>query len=270
MDKILNKDKNYNLCVSKVAEKQAKIAILKKDIASLEEKVVELQNQVPDIENDNYSKVTASGSEEAPSGMMDEEELKLVKEEESLLEEVKLMQDKHKKTKLIYEQVIDNIKSLCKISKDETINVTHSQMINLNEPSAVDSSQMMNKDTSFHLADEEILRSYVEFLENTKKNIDTLILSNSKEEFVKSIKEKGIAPVSISPRSVSKNRTLARKVTNAYSILSLDRVSKDLEKRPNIPGNEEYEYSDEELMKEDKEINEENEEIIRKFKTIVR
>lgn len=45
VDKILNKDKNYNLCVSKVAEKQSKIAALKKDIITLEEKVVELKNE---------------------------------------------------------------------------------------------------------------------------------------------------------------------------------------------------------------------------------
>jgi hypothetical protein len=36
VDKILNKDKNYNLCVSKVAEKQSRISILNKDIAALE------------------------------------------------------------------------------------------------------------------------------------------------------------------------------------------------------------------------------------------
>ncbi len=36
VDKILNKDKNYNLCVSKVADKQKRIVILTKDIQSLE------------------------------------------------------------------------------------------------------------------------------------------------------------------------------------------------------------------------------------------
>ena len=37
VDKILNKDKNYNLCVTKVCEKETKIDIIKSDINKLEE-----------------------------------------------------------------------------------------------------------------------------------------------------------------------------------------------------------------------------------------
>ena len=44
VDKILNKDKNYNLCVAKVTEKQNKIDILKKDIVSLEIELQKLKN----------------------------------------------------------------------------------------------------------------------------------------------------------------------------------------------------------------------------------
>jgi uncharacterized small protein (DUF1192 family) len=44
VDKILNKDKNYNLCVSKVADKQSRIAILNKDITNLEKEYQKLKN----------------------------------------------------------------------------------------------------------------------------------------------------------------------------------------------------------------------------------
>jgi hypothetical protein len=44
VDKILNKDKNYNLCVAKVTEKQNKVDILKKDIFTLEKEYQKLKN----------------------------------------------------------------------------------------------------------------------------------------------------------------------------------------------------------------------------------
>ena len=37
VEKILNKDKNYNLSVAKVSEKEIKIDVLKDDISKLEE-----------------------------------------------------------------------------------------------------------------------------------------------------------------------------------------------------------------------------------------
>lgn len=44
VDKIIFKDKNYNLCVAKVAERESKIEILKKDIKALEEEALKLKN----------------------------------------------------------------------------------------------------------------------------------------------------------------------------------------------------------------------------------
>jgi hypothetical protein len=44
VDKIMNKDKNYNLCVSKVSEKQNQIEILNRDIFSLEKEYQKLKN----------------------------------------------------------------------------------------------------------------------------------------------------------------------------------------------------------------------------------
>jgi len=44
VDKILHKDKRYNVFVSKVGEKQTKIDILQKDIKQLEEEHQRLKN----------------------------------------------------------------------------------------------------------------------------------------------------------------------------------------------------------------------------------
>lgn len=54
VDKILAKDKNYNLCVSKVAEKEVKIEILKKDIKKLEEEHQILKNDCIYLINISY------------------------------------------------------------------------------------------------------------------------------------------------------------------------------------------------------------------------
>jgi len=45
VDKFLSKDKNYNLHVSKVAEKEIKIEILRKDINALEEEFQKHKNK---------------------------------------------------------------------------------------------------------------------------------------------------------------------------------------------------------------------------------
>ena len=45
VDKILQKDKNYNFCVSNVAEKEAKAEILKSDIQALENECMVLKNE---------------------------------------------------------------------------------------------------------------------------------------------------------------------------------------------------------------------------------
>jgi uncharacterized small protein (DUF1192 family) len=45
VDKILHKDKNYNLCVSRVAEKETRIEIMKSDIQALEKEFIKLKNE---------------------------------------------------------------------------------------------------------------------------------------------------------------------------------------------------------------------------------
>ena len=44
VDKILMKDKNYNLYVSRVSEKETRLEILKADIQKLEEEYQKLRN----------------------------------------------------------------------------------------------------------------------------------------------------------------------------------------------------------------------------------
>lgn len=44
VDKIMSKDKNYNMYIAKVTEKENKMEIVKKDIKSLEDQYQKLKN----------------------------------------------------------------------------------------------------------------------------------------------------------------------------------------------------------------------------------
>ena len=185
---------------------------------------------------------------------IEENEIQLLKEEQSLLEELKALQDKHRHVKMVFENVSDNIKSLCKIEKekkDDTVNMT--QSLNLNE-SKIDSSNIQLN------PDEELSRFYLEFLELTRKTVDSLIVGNSKEDFINIMSEKGIEPV--------QNEKTKVKVTNApknkASAVNEKVLTKDLAKQKYF--DEEYDYSDPDIEKEDQEIKKENDDLILKFK----
>jgi hypothetical protein len=55
VDKILQKDKNYNLCVNKVTEKESTIEILKSDIKILEQEYTKLKNNCKYIKTNQNS-----------------------------------------------------------------------------------------------------------------------------------------------------------------------------------------------------------------------
>jgi hypothetical protein len=190
------------------------------------------------------------------------------------MEELKAIQEKHKNVRLVYEKVIDNLKVVCKLDskKDDTINITQSQIINLNESKIIDSSNMNNQ-SSFNLLqgqplEEEISKGYFEFLENTKKTVENLLTVQNKEQFLKMMKEKGIEPAVIQ-RSNTKGGSMVKRNTMA-SISSQDRLSaKEFLSKPAVLANEEYDYSDEEIRREDAEIKEEKDKIIEAYKSKV-
>ena len=222
---------------------------------------------------------TADNSGISNSLIIEEQDAKLIMEEKQLMEELKNLQDKHRQVRLVYEKVMDNVKLLTKYDskKEDTINITQSPIVNLNESKVIDSSNFQNQ-SSVHLLpnqllEDELSKNYCEFLETTKKTLDSLFLNHSREEFLKMMKEKGFEPVYESRQS-KQTAPPKRKQSNAstinLSLIGIDRqLSKDLKPKPISKENEEYEYADEELRKEDEEIKMEKDEIMKQYKAIV-
>lgn len=193
----------------------------------------------------------------------EDEETKLIQEEQLLMEELKQVQEKHKNVKLVYEKVMDNIKSLCKIdqTKDNTINLTQSQIINLNDSKLDTHTNQTAHQTQ--LTEDDIYKSYCEFLDSSKNTIDLLFLKHTKEEFLAVMKEKGLE------LNQNQKKGKVKKTSTGNRTNSPDKLSvKEFINKP-INANEEYEYSDEELRKEDGLIKDENDEIVKHFKAIV-
>jgi hypothetical protein len=95
--------------------------------------------------------------------------------------------------KLVYEKVIDNIKTLLKSEKKEEANLNNSQSeknINVNE----------SKDISMGYTDDEALKMYHELLENLKKRVDNLIQNQTHEQFKNIMREKGYEPPANKPK----------------------------------------------------------------------
>ena len=212
--------------------------------------------------------------------IIEEQDVKLMTEEKQLIEELKQLQDKHRNVRLVYEKVMDNLKIICRYDskKEDTINITQSHIVNLNESKVIDSSNFQNQ-SSFHippaqLQEEDVLKSYSDFLDTTKKTIDTLFLNHSREEFLLMMRGKGIGPT-LDPNNRARPTipTSKRKQSSAHNVnlskMSEKQLSKDLTPKPTSSGNDEYGYSDEELRKEDDEIKQEKDEIMKQFKAVV-
>ena len=79
-------------------------------------------------------------------------------EEKQLMEELKNLQDKHRQVRLVYEKVMDNVKLFTKYDskKEDTINITQSPIVNLNESKVIYSSNFQNQ-SSVNLLTNQLL-----------------------------------------------------------------------------------------------------------------
>jgi hypothetical protein len=198
---------------------------------------------------------------------LEEEEARLLREEYELNEELKQYQDKHQHVKLVYEKVIENIKSLCHIptgGKYENSNLNDITLNNnTNESKVFENNLSINTSANYlqPIPEEDLLKTYNEFLNNTKNNIDNLFLSHSKEEFLNIMLEKGYDinnPNSVT-RGKNKNATLKKSLANNNN-MDIPTSHRNIKQQ-----NEEYDYFDED-NKEDEENKKERDEIIRTFK----
>lgn len=204
---------------------------------------------------------------------IEEQDAILLQQEISLDEELKEVQEKHQNVRLVYEKVLDNIKVLCRveknIQKDNENAVTLNQSYNLNESTNQNQINVNQSNLSNIInSEEEVLKMYYEFLEQTNKIIDSLYQNYSNDDFVNLMKEKGqIITESLNKK---KQKTVTKRSTATLSdrLNTPGKHSKE-ETLPTLSNNNEYAYSDDELKEEDMMIKQEKDEMIRQFKHIV-
>lgn len=190
---------------------------------------------------------------------MDETEASMLKEEEELMEELKITQQKHKDVVLSYENVVENIKSLCKIDikRDENNpnNMSISNYLNINE-SKFDQSQFQG-----NISEDELLRSYSEYLENSKRSIDEYFLNKTEDEFIQMMKEKGYT---LYNQNKSGDRSSKNKNSNNGDKDNSSKVN------PNYNEDNDFNFKDDDLKREDEVFKIERDQMIKEFKEAVK
>jgi len=147
VEKVANKDKDYNHSVAKANTRENQIKLIKERIRLLDEDFTDLKNTASiDV---GESKKTAKALN------YDRDAEDLAKKEENLKIELEEMREKNGNVELIYEKVIENLKSLTNNKNQEEISLDVSK----------------NSNRSFNLED-DLVTSYNEFLTKTNNVAD--------------------------------------------------------------------------------------------------
>ena len=118
VDKILTKETNYNDSLAKINELQDQIDVYNKDIAELEIKLKQLKNEVI-CQEKSEKNISA-----LPTKLIQEEENKLILEEEKLMNEEQVLKEKLAQISLTYRKIMENIEYFLKEQKkSQQINV---------------------------------------------------------------------------------------------------------------------------------------------------
>lgn len=202
-----------------------------------------------------------------------------MEEENSLLAELKVIQEKHKDVRLIYEKVTENIKNICKIEnkkQDDTtnnsININNSAEIN-NINYDTENSLMNNYYRNIGTGDDELVRSFKEYLDYTRKNVEMTFSNVGREEFIRMMKERGDKQETINaslPKNKREKAKIAPNKKNATDKHSNIKESNTTNQATNnnlyVNGYNEYEYFDEDNVEDDKKIKEEYDAIINNYR----
>jgi len=111
VDKVTNKDKDYNLCVAKVSDRETKLNLIKEKIKRLENEFTELKNTASFDINETNSKMQSES--------LQKEAQDLIEKETKMKEELEEMREKNENVELIYEKVTDNLKNLIQYKPDD-------------------------------------------------------------------------------------------------------------------------------------------------------
>lgn len=199
---------------------------------------------------------------------MEEDELRLIAEEKALQKELRSIQDKHKDVKLVYEKVVENIKLICKIEakKPEEV-INYSLNMNNSSEGTLNDIEETTQTKPSGPSEEELAKSFFEYLENAKAILERLYMNMGKKEFENMLKERGDRVETAhnqpqSNREKIKERHSKKQASESKS--AAHTASQTLQT------NYEYDYSDEELKEDDKKVKEEYAAMALEFKKLVR
>jgi hypothetical protein len=191
VDKIIQKDKNFNYTINKVIRKEKEKQDIEKRINELNKKLNELKSSIVINLSENNKEI-----KEVKTIDIDNKNLfsNLIQKDEDLLRKYLENQETYSNVSLKYEQVINNIKKLCeknieKNSEESALN------INVNIDNSIHQTQNNdnNNENNIDLSNEEnIINSYNNFLLESEKTIDILFLCHNKQKFINMLKEKEI------------------------------------------------------------------------------
>ena len=114
VDKILTKETTYNDSLAQINELENLIEVYNKDIEQLESKLKLLKNEQIVQQNDEKTLSTIQ------SNLIQENESQLLKEEEELIAEEKLLKDKLLQVNLTYKKIMENIEFFIEEMKGNT------------------------------------------------------------------------------------------------------------------------------------------------------
>lgn len=179
IEKIINKDKNYNYLTRIASTKEEEKAKLKKEIA-------ELKAEVTKLESENIPK-------EYSSFIKDNEKEKLIITEKNLKTKLNTMVQTKKEILSTYLRVRENIFGLYNnYNKDSGVNTLNTSEQNINANTANETYVTnVNEVQVGSLSDDELLEMYQQFLQFSMKKFEMLFLCHSKQEFKKMMEEKG-------------------------------------------------------------------------------
>jgi chromosome segregation ATPase len=157
VEKIGNKDKDYNHCVANVNDKEIRISILREQIKKLNQDFIMLKNEAS-VDISEADKV------EENKIKYDEEEQELIQREQELIDELEELNNKNTTVELTFEKVTENIKVL--IGKSEPLQ----KLLDPNNNEVSKNERTLN-------TEEEVFNSYVDFLEVMRDVVDKFIIN---------------------------------------------------------------------------------------------
>ena len=191
VDKIIQKDKNFNYTINKVIRKEKEKQDIEKRINELNKKLNELKSSIVINLSENNKEI-----KEVKTIDIDNKNLfsNLIQKDEDLLRKYLENQEIYSNVSLKYEQVINNIKKLYeknieKNSEESALNINNNIDNSINQTQNNDNNIENNIDLN---NEENIINSYNNFLLETEKTIDILFLCHSKQKFINMLKEKEI------------------------------------------------------------------------------